>query len=173
MAGSLEFNKIAAAVLTAGVLAGLSGFIARELVHPKHLEQNVYQVPGVEATAVAEEKGPAGPEPIAPLMASASAEAGKKHLSKCTACHTFDQGGANRVGPNLFGVFDEPIASAERNYPFSEALKAKSGEKWTVENLNVWLYKPQDFAKGTKMTFAGLPKAQDRADMVKYLESLK
>jgi cytochrome c len=175
MAGSLEGNKIAAAILTAGIVGAGSSVLSGILYHPHELEEPVYVVEAA-APAGGEAEAPAGGEeaqPIGPLLAAASAESGESIANKCGACHSFEQGGANKVGPNLFGVVDEQIATGKGGYPFSDALKAKSSEKWTVENLNHWLYKPQGFAKGTKMTFAGLPKAEDRASMVKYLESLK
>jgi cytochrome c len=162
---------MAAAVLTAGIVASLSGFISRELVHPKPLEQNAYAVPGVETKADTKGGAPAGPEPVAPLMASANAEAGKQVAAKCTTCHTFEQGGANKVGPNLFGVVGAKHAHAQ-GFAYSPALAGKDGT-WTVEALNHFLWKPQDYAKGTKMTFAGLPKPEDRANMIAYLQSLK
>jgi cytochrome c len=87
-------------------------------------------------------------------------------------CHTFDKGGANKIGPNLWHIMEEHIASVP-HYQFSQALHAHMGEKWDPEKLNVWLFKPQGFAKGTKMTFPGVPKPQDRADLIAYLESLK
>ena len=167
----LGFNKIAAAVLTAGIIAMVSGIIAGAVVHPRKLEKPVYVVAGVEAPKEAAGGEAKGPEPIAPLMASADAKAGADISKKCTVCHTFDKGGANKIGPNLFGVVGEAIAEG-KGFQFSDALKAKKG-KWDVETLNDWLYKPQAFAKGTKMTFAGLPKAKDRADLVAYLETLK
>jgi cytochrome c len=171
---SLEFNKIAAAVLTAGIIASVSGIVAVKLVEPEKLQKNAYVVPNVEpSSGKAEASKPAGPEPIKPLLASASVEEGKQVARKCAACHSFEKGGPNKVGPNLFGIFDDEIAHGRNNYAFSDALKAHSKEKWTVENLNHWLWKPQSFAKGTKMTFAGLPKAKDRADIVAYLQSLK
>jgi cytochrome c len=169
----LEFNKIAAAVLTAGIIAMVTGLIAGALVRPKPLDKPGYTIAVEEkAPAAGAAKEPAGPEPIAPLMASADPKAGAEIAKKCTVCHTFDKGGKNLIGPNLFGVVGEPIAEGKGGYAFSDALKAHKGN-WDVDSLNDWLYKPQAFAKGTKMTFVGLPKAKDRADVVAYLESLK
>ena len=167
----LEFNKIAAAVLVAGIIAMVSGILANFLVHPKLLDKPVYVVAGVEPSATAAAPEAKGPEPIAPLMASADPKAGADVAKKCAVCHTFDKGGANKIGPNLFGVVGENIGEG-KDYQFSEALKSKHGA-WDVDTLNAWLFKPQDFAKGTKMTFVGLPKAKDRADIVAYLQSLK
>ncbi len=167
----LEFNKIAAAVLTAGIIAMVTGIFAGALVHPKQLSKNVFEVAVTEAAPKAEEGAAKGPEPVDSLMASADVKAGEEISKKCTTCHTFDKGGANKVGPNLFGVVGEDIAQG-KGYSFSDALKAHQG-KWDVATLNEWLYKPQGFAKGTKMTFAGLPKAKDRADVIAYLSSLK
>jgi cytochrome c len=167
----LEFNKIAAAVLVAGIIAMVSGILANFLVHPKLLDKPVYVVAGVEPSAAAASSEPKGPEPIAPLMASADPKAGAEIAKKCVVCHTFDKDGANKIGPNLFHIVGENIGEG-KGYQFSDALKGKH-EAWDVDTLNAWLYKPQDFAKGTKMTFVGLPKAKDRADVVAYLQSLQ
>ena len=172
---SFEWNKIIASVLTAMIVAMVSGILASQLVRPKHLEQPVYLPPGAEAGAAAATAGgasqaAAGPEPID--MAKADPAKGQQVAKVCLQCHTFDKGGANKIGPNLFGIMTENIASVA-GYQFSSVLAAHKGDKWDPEKLNVWLYKPQQFAKGTKMTFAGLPKAEDRANVVAYLQSLK
>ena len=174
---SFEWNKVIASVLTAMIIAMVTGILASQIVRPKALEKAVFLPPGAEAGAAAAagsaEKGaPAGPEPIEPLMAKADASRGQALSKPCLQCHTFEKGGANKIGPNLFGVLEETIAS-KAGYTFSGALAADKGQKWDPEKLNVWLWKPQEFAKGTKMTFAGLPKAQDRADVIGYLMSLK
>jgi cytochrome c len=175
---SFEWNKIIASVLTAMIVAMVTGIIASSFVRPRHLEKAAYLPPGAEegaaaATAAAPAGGgAAGPEPIAPVMAKADPKHGEQVAKVCQQCHTFDKGGANKIGPNLYGIMEENIAAVP-NYQFSQALAAHKSEKWDPDKLNVWLYKPQDFAKGTKMTFPGLPKVQDRADVVAYLESLK
>ena len=171
---SFEANKIAAAMLVALILAMVSGILADKLVKPTMLAKNVYEVAGgapqEEASTAAK---PAGPEPIGPLLATASADAGKNDTKVCAACHTFDKGQPNRIGPNLYGIIGDEIAHDRGNYDFSAALKkAGAGKTWTPDLLNDWLYKPQDFAKGTKMTFVGLPKTKDRADVIAYLNSL-
>jgi cytochrome c len=175
---SFEWNKIIASVLTAMIVAMVTGIIASSIVRPKHLEKPAYLPPGAEAgpeAASAPAGGaaqPAGPEPIEPAMAKADPKHGEQIAKVCTQCHTFEKGGANKIGPNLYGVMEENIAAVP-GYQFSQALAAHKGEKWDPDKLNVWLYKPQEFAKGTKMSFPGLPKVQDRADVVAYLESLK
>lgn len=172
---SFEWNKIIASVLTAMIVAMVAGILASQIVRPKHLEHAVYLPPGAEEGAAAHGAAPteaAKIEPIDPAMAKADAKHGQAIAKVCLQCHTFDKGGANKIGPNLYGIMEENIAAVP-NYQFSQALAAHKGEKWDPEKLNVWLFKPQEFAKGTKMTFPGLPKVQDRADVVAYLESLK
>lgn len=171
---SFDWNKIIGAVLASMIVAMVSGIIAGNLVKPIVPAKPAYVVAGSEAPAAGEQAAaaPAGPEAIAPLLAKADPAAGKDQAKKCTVCHTFDKGGANRIGPNLWNVIGEPIAEGRNGYQFSPALSAHKGQKWTVDDLNAWLYNPQGFAKGTKMTFAGLPKAQDRADIVAYLNTL-
>jgi cytochrome c len=171
---SFEANKIAASILVALIVAMVSGILAEKLVHPIMLAKNVYEIAGGAAEAAAPaDAAPAGPEPIGPLLATASAATGKSDTKVCTACHTFDKGGRNLIGPNLYDVFGDPIAQGHDNYSFSTALtQAGAGKSWTPELLNEWLFKPQNFAHGSKMTFIGLPKAKDRADVISYLDSL-
>ena len=171
---SFEWNKIIASVLTAMIIAMASGILANQLVRPKELEKPVFMVQGAEQTAAAPAEQPAAAalEPIGPLLAKADPKKGEQLAKICTTCHTFAKGGANKIGPNLWDVAEEEIASVP-GYQFSAALEKDKNEKWDPEKLNQWLYNPQSFAKGTKMTFAGFPKAQDRADVIAYLETLK
>jgi cytochrome c len=174
---SFEWNKIIASMLTAMIVAMVSGILASQLVHPKHLEHPVYVPPGAEAGAApapasASGQAPAGPEPIGAYLAKADPAKGQQVAKVCLQCHTFAKGEPNKIGPNLWDVMEENIASVP-GYQFSPALAADKDKKWDPDELNIWLYKPQEFAKGTKMTFPGLPKVQDRADVIGYLESLK
>ncbi|MEX3011065.1 cytochrome c family protein [Hoeflea sp. TYP-13] len=128
---------------------------------------------GLPGSATAEASG-GGIEPIAPLLASASVEGGQRAFRKCQACHTVDEGGANRVGPNLWDIVDRPIAAAD-GFGYSTAMTdyAEGGEKkWDYEDLNGFLAAPKKFMKGTAMGFAGLKKDTERADVIAYLRSL-
>ncbi len=170
---SFDWNKVIGAILASMILAMVSGIIAGNLVKPTIPAKPVYVVAGAEQPAqAAAAPAETGPEPIAPLLAKADPKQGQAETKPCQVCHTFDKGGPNRIGPNLYEVLDQPIAEDRNGYQFSDALSKHKGEKWTVDNLNKWLWKPQSFAQGTKMTFAGLPKAQDRADVVAYLNTL-
>jgi len=153
---AFEWNKIIASVLTAMIVAMVAGILASELVRPRPLEKPVFLPAGAEQVAAAPAEQPAG----------------AKLAKVCVVCHTFTKGGPNKIGPNLWEITEEGIAEVP-NYQFSAALQADKGTKWDPERLNQWLYSPQSFAKGTKMTFAGFPKAQDRADVIAYLDTLK
>src|SRR5580765_5305588 len=125
MMSSFEWNKIIASVLTAMIVAMVSGILASQLVRPKHLEHPVYLPPGAEAGAAATAAGAgkeaAGPEPID--MAKADPVKGQQLAKVCLQCHTFEKGGANKIGPNLFGIMQENIAGVP-GYTFSAALAA-------------------------------------------------
>ena len=97
--------------------------------------------------------------------------AGAQVFKRCAICHSNTKDGPNKIGPNLWNVLNRPIAS-HGGFSYSDALKGKSGDKWTYENLNHFLTNPKDFAPGTKMTFAGLPKTEDRANVIAYLNSM-
>ncbi|MBE10853.1 MAG: cytochrome c family protein [Rhodospirillaceae bacterium] len=168
---SLFVNKITAAVLSAGLLAMLSGFAAHMLYSPKELDKPAYIIAEDEPRAVvAKAAAPAGPEPIAGMLAAANADAGQKVAKKCTACHSFTKGGANKVGPNLWNVVGGKPASVS-GYKYSGAMSGMT-VNWEYEELNKFLYKPKAYLKGTKMSFAGLKKARDRATIIAYLRSL-
>jgi cytochrome c len=105
---------------------------------------------------------------IAPATTAQDAEKGKRIFARCKACHTIKQGAPNRMGPNLHGVFGRPIASKE-DFKYSDALSKIDGV-WDNENLNQWLMSPRVFAKGTKMSFPGLRREDQRADVIAWLK---
>ena len=99
------------------------------------------------------------------------AEKGKKVFNKCKACHGIDEGGKNKLGPNLWNMVGAPIAAVD-GYKYSKALLAYAGEagNWNEENLDAWLKKPKDLVRKTKMIFPGLKKESDRSDLIAYLK---
>lgn len=171
---SFEWNKIIASVLTAMIIAMVTGIVAQSIVRPERLEKAAYLPPGATGGASAQTAAapPAEEKPQPIDMSKADPKRGEQIAKVCLQCHTFNKGEPNKIGPNLFDVTEENIASVP-GFTFSSALSADKDKKWNPDELNQWLWKPQSFAHGTKMTFAGLPKAQDRADVIAYLQTLK
>ena len=169
---SFELNKIAGAILfTLLVYLGVQN-LGDILFSPKPADKNAYIVDGVVEEGAPVEASVAEPVvPISELLQTASIDKGVKVAKKCVSCHSFDIGGANKIGPALWGIVDRDIAvSAGFNY--STALSDKDGV-WDYEALNGFLENPKKYAKGTNMAFAGLRKAKDRANIIAYLDSLK
>jgi cytochrome c len=163
----LEVNKVVAAILSAGVLWMGATLISDALVSPTLLKKTAI------AIAVPQAGGKPPPElSLAALLQTASAKRGEADTQRvgCTACHDFSKGGHAIVGPPLYGVVGRPVASLP-GFDYSAALKAHHGP-WTYAELNKWITKPAEYAPGTKMTFAGLDDAKERADIIMYLRSL-
>ena len=168
---SFEINKILGAVLFTCLVMLALNIAASAMFTPAKPQKPGYEIAVTEQPAEgAKPEAAAPPEPIEKLLASASVEKGEQSAKKCVACHTFTKGGPNRVGPNLYGVVNRPKAS-EGGFAYSDALKSKGGN-WSIDDLSAFLASPRTFAPGTKMTFVGLPKGSERADVIAYLNSL-
>lgn len=165
---SFELNKVIGAVLLGGFVLLLSSIIAGKLVVPHKSESPAMAVaPGETGGQAAAPAAEAKLESVIPLLATADLKAGEATFKKCGACHTIEKGGPNKIGPNLWGVVGGPHAHMP-SFAYSDALKGKPGT-WDYDNLNAWLFSPKAYAPGTKMSFAGLKKTQERADVIAWL----
>jgi len=166
---SFEINKIVAAVLLVALLVIGIGKLSNVIFYVEKPEKPGYAVEvqqastSTTATATVEDKK----VDIAALMALGDVNAGEKIFKKCAACHSINQGGANKIGPALYNVVGRKIGGVA-DYKYSKAF-VEYGKEWNFEELNGFLTKPSKWIKGTKMAYAGLRKEEDRASMIKYL----
>ncbi|WP_082652312.1 cytochrome c family protein [Aureimonas sp. AU12] len=172
---SFEANKVFGALLgTVFVLFGGS-LLAEGIFHSEAPEQPGFAIVAAEPTA----GGAAAPAaavttPVGQIMQTANAEAGAAIFKRCQACHSGEKGGPNKVGPDLWDIVNRPMASHE-GFSYSAAMTEFSQGKtvlWDWDHLNHFLHGPKQYIKGTAMGFAGLPKDQERADLLAYLRSL-
>jgi cytochrome c len=168
---SFELNKILGALLGTCLVLLVTSFTAGAIFAPVMPEKPGFEIAVKEAAHGGAKEAAAAPsEPIEKLLQTASAEKGAAAAKKCAACHTFEKGGPNRVGPNLFGIVERPRAS-EAGFNYSAAMKAKAG-KWSYDDLNKFISNPKGFVPGTAMGFAGIQKDSERADVIAYLHTL-
>ena len=174
MSDSLEGNKIAAAILLGGVIAMGSGFVAELIYHPTTLANPVYAAVDPDAEAASEADGSTEEVPALSLseqLATADPAAGEKLAKRCKACHSFDNGGPQKVGPNLWDIVNRPIGTVG-GFSYSAGMAALSNEAWDYQHLADFLANPKGMIQDTKMAFNGLRKPQQVADMLAYLRSL-
>ncbi len=168
-----ELNKIAGAILFAGLVAMISWIISANVYHVEDAHGSAaYTLPVAEEVEQAEE---AVEEMVAvvsidALLAEADAAKGQKIFKKCGACHTQDQGGKNKVGPNLWNIVGRGVAAVE-GFNYSDAMASRGGS-WSIAALNEFLANPKGTVPGTKMSFAGVKKDGDRANVLLFLQSL-
>lgn len=166
---SFELNKVLGAVLATCLILLALNIGAGALFAPDKVTKPGYNIAVKEAGSDVKAGAAKEPEqPIEVLMASASAEKGAATAKQCQACHTFEKGGPNRVGPNLWGVVGDERGKGRGGFNFSAAMKAKGGE-WTYDELNKFLANPRGYIPGTNMTFAGLSRDTQRADLIAFL----
>lgn len=178
----MELNKIAAAILLAGLIGMVTGKVAgilydggQDLAHGYGHEEvkRGYAIEVVEAAGDAAAGAPKEKElaSIIPLLPSADTAAGEQYFSKkCSLCHTHEKGGANKTGPNLWGIVGSKKAHLD-NFNYSKAMSEKGGV-WGFEELNGFLHKPKQWLPGTIMAYAGTRKEEERANLISYLRSL-
>jgi cytochrome c len=167
---SFEMNKVLGAILGTCLITLALNITAGAIFSPEKPAKPGYAIAVQEK---AEDGGGAAKpaeEPMEAMMASASTEKGQNTAKQCQACHTFEKGGPNRVGPNLYGIVGRARAS-QPGFNYSAAMKAKGGT-WTFGELYAFLANPRGYIPGTAMTFAGLSRGQQRADVIDFLHTL-
>jgi cytochrome c len=168
---SFELNKILGAILGCCLITLALNITAGAIFSPTKAEKPGYAIGAKEESGGGEAAKKEPAKPIAELLASASAEKGQAVAKQCGACHTFEKGGPNRVGPNLYDIVGHERGTGRNGFNFSSAMKTKGG-KWTYDELNKFLTNPRSYIPGTNMTFAGLSRDSQRADVIAYLRSL-
>jgi len=164
-------NKIIVSIVLAVILIVGINKITDVIFYVEKPEKSAYQVASVTTvdSSASAETNLASSESgdIMALFASTSAAEGEKVFKKCAACHSINEGGSNKIGPALWGVLGRSVGSVP-DYKYSKAM-ASYGKNWSFEEMNGFLIKPKDWIKGTKMSFAGLKKAEDRAAVILYM----
>ena len=167
---SFELNKVLGAILGTSLIVLALNIGAGAIFAPEKPAKPGYEIAvkdHAEGAAASTAKAPE--QPIETLLASASVDKGQATAKQCQSCHTFEKGGANRVGPNLWGIVGRPKASVA-GFNYSAAMKAKGGN-WSFDDLNKFLASPRGYVQGTNMSFAGLARDSQRADLIGYLRA--
>ena len=164
-------NKIIFSIVLAVILFVGINKIADVIYHVEKPEKSAYQVESLTAVTTTSTLETDSVETntgeIMALFSSTNAAAGAKIFKKCAACHSIAQGGANKIGPALWGVLGKKAGSVS-DYKYSKAMSTH-GKLWSLEEMNGFLTKPKEWVKGTKMSFAGLKNVKDRAAVILYM----
>jgi cytochrome c len=171
---SFEYNKLIGAFLGAVFVVFSVGIVSDAIFAAPHPEKEGFIIEAAEPEAGAAGEAASAEEPIAVRLATADPVAGEAVHKKCTACHTTEKGGPNKVGPNLWDIVNRPVASHE-GFAYSTPMKEFSqggSVVWDYDHLDQFLTSPKGLVKGTAMGFAGVKNPAERANLIAYLRTL-